>query len=153
MTRLNAAKDAPQKAKASIPQLAVVPPIASPTSRQNGPDQEPANKFQGLLDLARKQGFLTYDDVNNALPDESITAEELDELYTKLRELGAEIVDQAPQPRATPAQRADEEEEEETSRLDFLDDPVQMYMSQMGKTPLLTREQEQAGQLKTMDSL
>ena len=142
MTRLNAAKDAPQKAKASIPQLAVVPPIASPTSRQNGPDQEPANKFQGLLDLARKQGFLTYDDVNNALPDESITAEELDELYTKLRELGAEIVDQAPQPRATPAQRADEEEEEETSRLDFLDDPVQMYMSQMGKTPLLTREQE-----------
>ena len=61
-----------------------------------------------------------------------------DELYTKLRNLDVEIVDHAEVERAKPA----EPEEEEDSRLEVLDDPVRMYMNQMGKVPLLTREQE-----------
>src|SRR5262245_33582547 len=90
-----------------------------------------------LLHLNQENGHVTYDDINDVLPD-GLTPEDLDELYTKLRNLDVEIVDHAEVERAKPA----EQEEEEDSRLEILDDPVRMYMNQMGKVPLLTREQE-----------
>ncbi len=90
-----------------------------------------------LLHLAQEHGHVTYDDINDVLP-EGMTPEDLDELYTKLRNLDVEIVDHAEVERAKPT----EPEEEEDSRLEVLDDPVRMYMNQMGKVPLLTREQE-----------
>src|SRR6185295_6307810 len=90
-----------------------------------------------LLHLAHEHGHVTYDDINDILP-EGLSPEDLDELYTKLRSLDVEIVDHAEVERAKPA----EPEEEEDSRLEVLDDPVRMYMNQMGKVPLLTREQE-----------
>src|SRR5256712_10080782 len=68
-----------------------------------------------------------------------ITAEELDEIYIKLRNLELEIVDQAEVDRV---KQPEPEEEEEKTRLDILDDPVRMYLKQMGQVPLLTREQE-----------
>src|ERR1035437_3574589 len=90
-----------------------------------------------LLHLAQEHGHVTYDDINDVLPD-GMTPEDLDGLYTKLRNLDVEIVDHAEVERAKPT----EPEEEEDSRLEVLDDPVRMYMNQMGKVPLLTREQE-----------
>jgi len=90
-----------------------------------------------LLHLSHENGHITYDDINDILP-EGMTPEDLDELYTKLRNLDIEIVDQAEVERAKPA----EPEEDEDQRLEVLDDPVRMYMNQMGKVPLLTREQE-----------
>src|SRR5437588_1096253 len=68
-----------------------------------------------------------------------ITPEELDEIYIKLRNLEVEIVDQAEVDRV---KQPEPEEEEEKVRLDILDDPVRMYLKQMGQVPLLTREQE-----------
>src|SRR5882757_218561 len=90
-----------------------------------------------LLHLAQEHGHVTYDDINDILP-EGLSPEDLDELYTKLRSLDVEIVDHAEVERAKPP----EPEEEEDHRLEVLDDPVRMYMNQMGKVPLLTREQE-----------
>jgi RNA polymerase primary sigma factor len=90
-----------------------------------------------LLHLAQEHGLVTYDDINDVLPD-GLSPNDLDELYTKLRNLDVEIVDHAEVERAKPA----EPEEEEDTRLEVLDDPVRMYMNQMGKVPLLTREQE-----------
>src|SRR5438034_861936 len=90
-----------------------------------------------LLHLAHEHGHVTYDDINDILPD-GLSPDDLDELYSKLRGLDVEIVDHAEAGRAKPA----EPEEEEESRLEVLDDPVRMYMNQMGKVPLLTREQE-----------
>ncbi|MDB6057971.1 MAG: rpoD [Verrucomicrobiales bacterium] len=99
-------------------------------------------KVKELLRLAQDQGFLTYDDVNDALPDEVVTPEVLDEIYTKLRGFDVEVVE-SPDMDTAPAKEPEEREEaEDTSRLDILDDPVQMYLRQMGKVPLLTREQE-----------
>src|SRR5207244_8460761 len=63
---------------------------------------------------------------------------EPDALYAKLRCRDSEIVEHAEVERPNPA----EAEEEEDRRLEVLDDPVLMYMNQMGKVPLLTREQE-----------
>src|SRR5208337_2115424 len=96
-----------------------------------------AETIKTLLHLAHEHGHVTYDDINDVLP-EGLSPEDLDELYTKLRGLDIEIVDHAEVERAKPA----EPEEEEDSRLEVLDDPVRMYMNQMGKVALLTREQE-----------
>jgi len=76
------------------------------------------------------------------LPD-NLSPEDLDALLSKLRSLDVEIVmDQAEAERAKQPEPAQQEEQDEDSRLEILDDPVRMYMNQMGKVPLLTREQE-----------
>ncbi len=95
-------------------------------------------KIKELVRLAQEQGYLTYNDINDALPDNVVSAEDLDEIYTKLRNLEVEIVDQAEVDRV----KQPEPEEEDKSRLDILDDPVRMYLRKMGQVPLLTREQE-----------
>jgi RNA polymerase primary sigma factor len=96
-----------------------------------------AETIKTLLHLAHENGHITYDDINDVLP-EGLSPDDLDELYTKLRNLDIEIVDHAEVERAKPA----EAEDDEDARLEVLDDPVRMYMNQMGKVPLLTREQE-----------
>ncbi len=100
---------------------------------------ELTEKVKELVRLAQEQGYLTYNDINDALPDNIVSPEELDEIYIKLRNLDVEIVDQAEVDRV---KQPEPEEEEDKSRLDILDDPVRMYLKQMGQVPLLTREQE-----------
>jgi RNA polymerase primary sigma factor len=115
---------------------------------KNGPNGETlrsqsgldlTEKIKELVRLAQEQGYLTYSDINDALPDTVVTPEDLDEIYIKLRNLEVEIVDQAEVDRV---KQPEPEEEEDKSRLDILDDPVRMYLKQMGQVPLLTREQE-----------
>ena len=96
-------------------------------------------KFKELVRLAQEQGYLTYNDISDALPDAMNSPEEMDEVFIKLRSLDIEIVDQAEVDRV---KQPEPEEEEDKSRLDILDDPVRMYLKQMGQVPLLTREQE-----------
>ena len=93
--------------------------------------------IKALLLLAHEQGHVTYDDINDLLPD-GVSPDDLDELYTKLHNLDIEIADGVGIEKAKP----EEPDPEEHSRFDALDDPVRMYMNQMGKVPLLTREQE-----------
>src|SRR5882724_11317254 len=100
---------------------------------------EIAEKIKELVRLAQEQGYLTYNDINEVLPETLISGEELDEVYVKLRNLEVEIVDQAEVDRV---KQPEPEEEEDKSRLDILDDPVRMYLKQMGQVALLTREQE-----------
>lgn len=97
-------------------------------------------KIKELVRVAQEQGYLTYGDINDALPDNLVTPEDLDEIYIKLRNLEIDIVDQAEVDRPKPADQ--EEEPDDKARLDILDDPVRMYLKQMGQVPLLTREQE-----------
>ena len=99
-----------------------------------------------LLHLAQEHGYVTYDDINDILPD-NLNPDDLDALLTKLRSLDVEIVmDQAEAERSERTKQAETQAEETTAdedaRLEILDDPVRMYMNQMGKVPLLTREQE-----------
>ncbi|HUD45881.1 MAG TPA: RNA polymerase sigma factor RpoD [Candidatus Baltobacteraceae bacterium] len=96
-------------------------------------------KVKELVRLAQEQGYLTYNDINDALPDGVVSPDELDDLYSKLRNLEVEIVDQAEVDRV---KQPEPDEEEDKGRLDILDDPVRMYLKQMGQVPLLSREQE-----------
>src|SRR5262245_42470055 len=101
-------------------------------------------KIRQLLILAKEQGHLSCDDINDALAETIVTQDDLDQIYSKLNNLEVEIVDQAEVDRVKQPEATEEEEEKEKGRLDILDDPVRMYMRQMGKVPLLTREQEVA---------
>jgi RNA polymerase primary sigma factor len=98
-----------------------------------------------LLHLSQEHGYVTYDDINDILPD-NLSPDDLDALLSKLRSLDVEIVmDQAEAERAERSKSSEtgsEEAVDEDARLEILDDPVRMYMNQMGKVPLLTREQE-----------
>jgi len=105
-----------------------------------------------LVATGKTQGYLTYDQVNDYLPDEAVTPEKLDNLLIALEEQGIELVteppvvedekpvrpvevkaaDSAPSLPPTPAK--------ELPKLS--DDPVRMYLTQMAEIPLLTREQE-----------
>jgi RNA polymerase primary sigma factor len=96
-------------------------------------------KIKELLRLNQEQGYLTHGDIADVLAELPISAEEMDDIYIKLRNLDVEIVDQAEVDRV---KQPEPEEEEDKSRLDILDDPVRMYLKQMGQVPLLTREQE-----------
>src|ERR1019366_5855548 len=96
--------------------------------------------IKALLQVAREQSHLTYDDINELLPD-GISPDDLDALYNKLRNLGIEVVAHAEVEKAKP----EDPEPEEERQFDGLDDPVRMYMNQMSRVPLLTREQEVEG--------
>jgi RNA polymerase primary sigma factor len=109
------------------------------------PSVDLTETIKTLLHLAQEHGYITYDDINDVLPD-NLSPDDLDALLTKLRGLDVEIVmDQAEAERSERSKQPEQpqqEEVEEDSRLEILDDPVRMYMNQMGKVPLLTREQE-----------
>jgi RNA polymerase primary sigma factor len=119
---------------------------SAPAASSAQPSVDLTETIKTLLHLAQEHGYVTYDDINDVLPD-NLSPDDLDALLTKLRSLDVEIVmDQAEAERAErskqPEQAQQPEEADEDARLEILDDPVRMYMNQMGKVPLLTREQE-----------
>ena len=108
-----------------------------------------SERLAHVLTIGRDKGRLTYDELNNLLPDDVASPEEIDELLTLLGKENIEIVDR---PTNTSASRLEDREEKEQREEDAaelaevgqLDDPVKMYLRQMGQIPLLTREQELA---------
>jgi RNA polymerase primary sigma factor len=100
-------------------------------------------RLRELIKLAKEQGYLTFDDLNEALPEGITDANELDDILTRLRKLEIDVIEASDVDRQKEVKKDDEEEEEKPEpKLDILDDPVRMYLKQMGQVPLLTREQE-----------
>ncbi len=116
--------------------LLLVPVVASTVDTQT--------RIRELIKLAKEQGYLTFDDLNEALPSDVTDPEELDAILTRLRRMEIDIIEASEVDRYKDGKKDHEEEEEEKpeTKLDILDDPVRMYLKQMGQVPLLTREQE-----------
>jgi RNA polymerase primary sigma factor len=104
------------------------------------------SRIRELIKLAKEQGYLTFDDLNEALPEGITDADELDVILTRLRRLEINIIEASEVDRYKDGKKDTEEDLEEEERtetkVDILDDPVRMYLKQMGQVPLLTREQE-----------
>ncbi len=104
------------------------------------------SRIRELIKLAKEQGYLTFDDLNETLPEGITDADELDLILTRLRRMEIDIIEASEVDRYKDGKKDAEEEEEEEEKtgpkLDVLDDPVRMYLKQMGQVPLLTREQE-----------
>ncbi|MDP6036122.1 MAG: sigma-70 factor domain-containing protein, partial [Verrucomicrobiota bacterium] len=102
------------------------------------------DKIKELVELAKEQGYLSHDDVEESQPGKKPDQKQLDQVYTELRKHEVRIVDQADVDSVLPGGREERDvaKEKEKDKLDILDDPVRMYLKQMGQVPLLTREQE-----------
>src|SRR5258707_2707312 len=108
--------------------------------------------LKALLDSGKERGFLTYGQVNDYLPDDAVNPEKLDQLLLILEEHGIELIDEseAEEREAGPPSPASREEVQVELDLSFIDDddgkrvddPVRMYLTQMGEIPLLKREEE-----------
>ncbi|MBV8174686.1 MAG: RNA polymerase subunit sigma, partial [Verrucomicrobia bacterium] len=100
-------------------------------------------RVRDMVKLAKEQGYVTYDDINEALPENMADPEEMEQLISRLRSMEVDIIDASEVDRYKDGKKdIDDEEEEKDQKLDILDDPVRMYLKQMGQVPLLTREQE-----------
>ncbi len=96
-----------------------------------------------LVAEGRKRGCLTYTQINAYLPDEAVNPEKLDDLLMLLEEHGLDIVQDDYVPPLTPAEEKRLKPKiKEEMRDRKVDDPIRMYLSQMGEIPLLTRHQE-----------
>ncbi|MFM9081711.1 MAG: sigma-70 family RNA polymerase sigma factor, partial [Opitutaceae bacterium] len=126
--------------------LAKIPATPAENAPEGGAEAAPAgginDKIRNLIRLSKEQGYLTFDDINEALPESVENQEEIDNVLSILQNLEIEILE--PDQVEDYKQRMEEAEEEQSrsSQNDILDDPVRMYLKQMGQVPLLTREQE-----------
>ncbi len=100
------------------------------------------DKIRYLIRLSKEQGYLTYADINEALPESVDNPEDIENVISVLQNLEIDILDPQEVEGYKARQEEAEEEESRTSNNDILDDPVRMYLKQMGQVPLLTREQE-----------
>jgi RNA polymerase primary sigma factor len=154
----------------------------------SGSQEEVDLRVQALLDLGTSRGYLTYEELNERLPDEVVSPDKLDSLLMMIDEMGIKLIDETDAPehqqkivarvkieklekvsakiekltkpdknaktvKPSDAEAVEEDDDDEALDLNLeaelaeastkrIDDPVRMYLTQMGEIPLLTREQE-----------
>jgi RNA polymerase primary sigma factor len=134
--------------------------------------EEKYDEVQKLIDMGKEKGYLLYDEVSDLLPPEiTASAEDLDDLFSAFGTAGIEVIDTEDQTFAgldkIPGEKKFEEGQAEDMELDLTpgalektNDPVRMYLREMGTVPLLTRDGEveiakriERGQLTVLKSL
>jgi RNA polymerase primary sigma factor len=133
-------------------------PFAKPPKGAKGRTPQSEALKQKLIDLGRSKGFVTYDEVNDHMPDDVISSEQIDSWLSALGDEGIEIVDSTTNVKSRMVAAEDDAASKVTSLADEKDlekedeeddysysrtsDPVRMYLRKMGSVSLLTREGE-----------
>jgi len=132
--------------------------------------QDPESLMKSLIAKGKKKGFLTYEEINESLPDDAVSAKQLEKVLSTLDEMGISLIDEndaeaqalakgdedfeedaePADEEESPEREAPESEEDEVLEKEFvegetshrIDDPIRMYLTQMGQIPLLTRKDE-----------
>ncbi|KAB2834922.1 MAG: RNA polymerase sigma factor RpoD [Candidatus Brocadia sp.] len=108
-------------------------------------------KIKQLVQTGKEKGYLTYEELNDILPDDAdISPEKIDDILMMLDELGIDLIDETEiesrdvveTEEVEPYQEVDLEFGEVPTITEKIDDPVRMYLTQMGEIPLLTRDEE-----------
>ncbi len=142
------AKSETQKQSAAAETPATAKPAAKiPDAQQKARIDTPEiqEKIRELIKLAKEQEYLTYDDINEILPNDLVEPADVEAIMERLRNMEFDIIDASEVDRFKDKKRdADDDLDDDSKdqKLDILDDPVRMYLKQMGQVPLLTREQE-----------
>jgi len=103
------------------------------------------DEIQQLIDMGKDKGFLTYDEVNDMLPANMVSSEQLEDVMSMFGEMDIEIVEsesKATNPKDSEGEETEREVELEAGTLGRTSDPVRMYLREMGQVALLTREGE-----------
>jgi RNA polymerase primary sigma factor len=120
-----------------------------------------------LIDAGKEKGYLTYDQVNDLIPHDVHSPEDLDDLLTTIGTQGIDVLEGPKMPSSALDKKFEDEEAGEDVELDLTpgamektNDPVRMYLREMGTVPLLTREGEveiakriERGQLRVLKAL
>jgi RNA polymerase primary sigma factor len=149
----------------------VAPPapkqIVSKSTNDDGPDEGDAPliditqaSVKRMMSKAKERGYITYDELNAALPQEHMSSEQIEDVMAMLSEMGINVIENdEPESEDTPVETAtavgeidglpDEEDGAEftltpskVEKIDRTDDPVRMYLREMGAVELLSREGE-----------
>ena len=158
-----------KKEKETAPETPVTAEVdAEETLAEGTESKESDKKIKALIAKGKKKGFLTYDEINKELPDDAVNPHKLDKLLSSLDEMGITLIDEGDVEEPDVGGEAEGfveggavvEEEEEIPEEQVhddeiiekelvigdmarrIDDPIRMYLTQMGQIPLLTREQE-----------
>lgn len=112
-----------------------------PQIRVKMSSEELREKMKELMKLARDQGYLTHNDINESLPTNLIDPDEIEGFILLLRGMDIEVIDSA-NVEQFKKQAEKDERAEQARAFDVMDDPIRTYLHQMGQVPLLTRSQE-----------
>jgi RNA polymerase primary sigma factor len=140
--------------------------MATTAKREETDAQAPETPDSPLLDLsdaavkklikvAKSRGYITYDELNEVLPSNEVSSEQIEDIMAMLSDMGINVIDaeEAEETDATPVDEDDEDRsmtaampvaksEKATEPTDRTDDPVRMYLREMGSVELLSREGE-----------
>ena len=105
-------------------------------------NDEVTEKVRELIHLSREQGYLTYKNIDQSLPEIANQPEELQNVISIFNNLEIKLLDSNEVDKFKKKKEESEEENARTNQSDMLDDPVRMYLKQMGQVPLLSREEE-----------
>jgi RNA polymerase primary sigma factor len=161
------------KIKRPVHDPRAAPKAKSPQGKDEAPDKEAADTpdsplldlsdaaVRKMIKLAKKRGYVTYEQLNAVLPSEEVTSEQIEDILAMMNEMGINVVEQddaEPEEQAEEAREEAEEEEpdgelvevvratpakaEKSEPAERTDDPVRMYLREMGCVELLSREGE-----------
>ena len=138
-----AAKKDSQKKQKALPAEEKAASKKKPKGKSRIDTPEIQEKMRELIKLAKEQDYLTYDDIHEILPKDLVDPADVAAILDRLRNMEFNIIDSSEVDRFKDKKSSDDAAEEtKDQKLDILDDPVRMYLKQMGQVPLLTREQE-----------
>lgn len=118
---------------------------------EKGADDDDENdgeesKLKVLIETGKEQGYLTYDQLTEALPESIVETDEFESIVLMFEEMGVSIYEAAPDPSTLKSNNEETVEDETIGGVESVVgktmDPVRMYMREMGTVPLLTREGE-----------
>jgi RNA polymerase primary sigma factor len=120
----------------------------------------PKKEIKKLITKAKKQGYLTYEEINEVLNVYMLSTEQIDETFISLGKYNIKIIDEKKHLKSIAAKKAKEKEIKTVSGFGTVTDPVKMYLREMGLVTLLTREGEveiakkiEAGEQEVLRSL
>jgi len=129
-------------------------PAGAPERQTDGATDSLGPEVQSLIEKGKERGFVTYDELNKVLPDDMVSPEKLDAVLQKMDDLGIEMVESAegeggkeeagfePAEEEREFESPGEREPKAAGSTPKIDDPVRLYLTQMGEIPLLSREDE-----------